>query len=180
MSRRSVFALLSCLLAVPAAHAATPLTVGGFRFEQEVVVPGSPEVAFTAFTAETASWWDHHFSKQPKKLYFEARPGGGFWEIFDDAGHGVQHAVVNFADPPRLLRFTGPLGLTGRAIEMVHTLQFESVEGGKTKVKLEVRTFGELETSWPATLEAVWKHFLVERYLPYMEGKAKTSAKPES
>lgn len=164
--------------AAPALAAPSALTVGGFRIEAEVVVPGTPEVAFQAFTAETLAWWDHHVSAKPAKMYFDTKPGGGFWEIFDAAGHGVRHATVILADPPRALRFSGPLGLGGHAIEMVHTLTFEPAEPGKTRVKLVLNAAGQLEAGWPETVERVWNHFLAERFKPYMEAKTGGDKKP--
>jgi uncharacterized protein YndB with AHSA1/START domain len=140
---------------------------GAFAFELEIVVPATPERAFDAFTRETLSWWDHRFSENPKALSFDTRPGGGFVEIFDEAGNGAWHATVITVDRPKRLRFVGPLGLAGSAIEMAHTLDFEPVETG-TRVKLALHAAGEVQEGWPATVEGVWKHFLVERFLPYV------------
>ena len=96
---------------------------GKFKIEQELILPATPNEVFDAVTGDITPWWDHSFSAHPKKLYIEARPGGGFYEIFDDAGNGVQHAVVIYADRGKMLRFTGPLGLSGRAVDCVTTYQ---------------------------------------------------------
>ena len=155
-------------IGIPSAAAEThSIPTGGFSFELQVVVPAQPERAFTAFTQETLRWWDHHFSKDPKALYFETKPGGGFIEIFDDAGNGAWHATVTYVDRPNRLRFVGPLGLAGTAIEIAHTLDFEPVEAG-TRVKLSAHGVGEVHEGWPATVESVWRHFLVERFVPYV------------
>ena len=53
-----------------------------FSFEKEVILPGDPEIIFDAVTGDISLWWDHSFSDNPKKLYLEPKPGGGFWEIF--------------------------------------------------------------------------------------------------
>ncbi|MCW8804045.1 MAG: hypothetical protein OQK57_06570, partial [Ignavibacteriaceae bacterium] len=60
-----------------------------FSFEKEVTLPGTPEIIFDAVTGDISGWWDHSFSENPKKFYIEPKPGGGFWEIFDDEGNGV-------------------------------------------------------------------------------------------
>lgn len=161
-------ALLVALLAAPAVAEVEKLDVGGFAFEMEVTVACTPERAFDAFTGETLKWWDHHFSEKPKALYFEPEPGGGFIEIFDEAGNGARHATVIYAERGKELRFVGPLGLSGKALEIVHTLKFEA-DGEGTKLSLTVRAFGELEEGWPAAVEGAWRHFLVERFKPYME-----------
>jgi len=74
------------------------LKVGAFQVQQELVLPASPEDVYDAATGDISGWWDHSMSEHPKKLYIEANPGGGFYEIFDDAGNGVLHATVIYAD----------------------------------------------------------------------------------
>ena len=51
------------------------------------------------------------------------------------------------------------LGLSGYALDMVHTLQFEA-RGENTLVRADVRGAGELEPSWASTVQGVWHHFL--------------------
>ena len=179
MSRRSrlqrvvLAGILTLLLASPLHAEPRVLQLAGFAFEVETTVTGTPEEAFGAFTAETLQWWDHHFATHPKQLYFEPRPGGGFMEIFDEAGNGARHATVIYAERPKMLRFVGPLGLAGKALDMVHTLRFTPAEGGGTKLHLEVHGFGEAEPGLPAMVEQVWRHFLVERFQPYMAARVK-------
>ena len=55
-----------------------------FAFAKEVILPGTPEQIFNVATGDISGWWDHSFSETPKKLFIEAKPRGGFWEIFDD------------------------------------------------------------------------------------------------
>ena len=168
----SLVIVVATLLPTRLAAESRPLPSGAFAFELEVVVPAPPERAFDAFTRETLAWWDHHFSENPKSLHFDTRPGGGFVEVFDEAGNGAWHATVITVDRPKRLRFVGPLGLAGNAIDMVHTLDFEPVESG-TRVKLAVHAAGEVQEGWPATVEGVWSHFLVERFLPYVTANPK-------
>ncbi len=143
------------------------LKVGGFAFERELVVPGAPEKVYDAMTGDVSGWWDHTFSASPERLVLEAKPGGGFYEAFAP-GQGAWHATVIYADRGRVLRFDGPLGLSGKALQMVHTFHFEPV-GDSTRITLEVRAVGELEEGWAEAVENVWRHFLVERFKPYVE-----------
>jgi uncharacterized protein YndB with AHSA1/START domain len=168
-------ALLLTPFAAPAETRSLPLS--GFAFELEATVAGSPEQAFDAFTRDTIEWWDHHFSAKPKRLFFEARPGGGFFEIFDDEGNGVRHATVIYAERGKRLRFVGALGLAGNAVEMVHTLDFGPAESG-TRLRLAVQAMGAIQEGWPAAVEGVWKHFLVERFQPHMASRAAKAAGP--
>ncbi len=143
------------------------LKVGAFAFERELVVSGAPEYVYDAMTGDVSGWWDHTFSESPERLVLEAKPGGGFYEVFD-AGQGALHATVIYADRGKVLRFDGPLGLSGKALQIVHTFQFEPV-GDSTRITLEVHAVGELEDGWAEAVENVWRHFLVERFKPYVE-----------
>jgi uncharacterized protein YndB with AHSA1/START domain len=172
-ARAATAAALALLFASPVHAEPRALELAGFAFEVETVVAGTPEEAFQAFTAETLEWWDHHFAEHPQKLYFEPRPGGGFLEVFDAAGNGARHATIIYVERPKMLRFVGPLGLSGKALELVHSLAFTPAAGGGTKVHLAVRGFGEAEAGLPAIVEQVWRHFLVERFQPYMAARGK-------
>jgi len=139
-----------------------------FLFDKEVTLPGTPEIIFDAVTGDISGWWDHSMSGHPKKFYIEPFPGGGFFEIFDDAGNGVLHATVIYADRGKLLRFDGPLGLSGKAIQIVTTYQFEPVGIDSTLFKVSVHAAGEVEEGLPAIVERVWEHFIFEQLQPYI------------
>ncbi len=57
-----------------------------FQFEMNFNYPGNPIFVFDHLTGDISEWWDHSFSPNPYKLFIEPRPGGGFYEIFDEAG----------------------------------------------------------------------------------------------
>lgn len=140
-----------------------------FSFDREVKLPGTPEIIFDAVTGDISGWWDHHMSENPKKFYIEPIPGGGFWEIFDDEGNGVLHARVIYADRGKMLRFDGPLGLSGQAIQVVTTYQFEPVGLDSTLFKVSVHAAGEVAEGIPAIVEKVWEHFIFEQLEPYIQ-----------
>lgn len=141
---------------------------GAFAFQQSVQLSLPPMEAYQRFL-EVDAWWDHTFSGNPARFYIEPRPGGGFYEIFDEEGNGVLHATVIFVSEGKTLRMRGPLGFSGYALDLVFTLEFTETEGG-TRVDLDLRGMGELEEGWAAAIQGVWHHFLVERYLPYCQG----------
>lgn len=85
--------LVLCALSVPVwmgvrpqESAIEPLTVGGFSFVLALTLPGAPEAIYDAVTGDISGWWDHSFSEKPARFYIEPKPGGGFWEIFDESG----------------------------------------------------------------------------------------------
>ena len=139
-----------------------------FAFEQQLTLPGSPSTIYDAITGDISGWWDHSFSDKPYKLYIEAKPGGGFYEIFNESGDGVRHATVTVAERGKRLRFEGPLGLSGIAITMVTTYEFSAVGADSTMLKLTVHGAGEVPEGIPAIVEGVWHHFLFERFKPYV------------
>lgn len=140
-----------------------------FSFDKAVTLPGTPEVIFDAVTGDISGWWDHHMSEHPKEFFIEPVPGGGFLEIFDDEGNGVLHATVIYADRGKILRFDGPLGLSGKAIQLVSTYQFEPVGTDSTLFKVSVHGAGEVEDGLPTIVESVWEHFIFEQLKPYIE-----------
>jgi hypothetical protein len=144
------------------------LPTGGFAFRQEVVLPVDPVRAYDYFNGDISAWWDHSFSEKPRKLYIDARPGGGFYEIFDEQGNGAQHAVVIFAQRGKRLTLRGPLGLSGSALDMVFSLEFRPDARG-TLLVMQARAAGQLEAAWGESVAGVWQHFLVERLLPYVQ-----------
>lgn len=143
------------------------LAYGGYSVELETVLPVSPNVAYDAATGDIGGWWDHHFSDHPKRLYIEAKPGGGFYEIFDDSGNGVQHAVVIFADRGKRLRFTGPLGFSGNALDDVVTYEFKP-EGSGTRMHIIVNMVGQISAEDAQAADQVWHHF-ADRLKAYIE-----------
>jgi uncharacterized protein YndB with AHSA1/START domain len=144
------------------------LKAGAFEVQKEVLLPASPEKVYDAVTGDISGWWDHSFSAKPKRLFIEAKPGGGFWEIFNDAGDGVLHATVNYAERGKRLRFTGPLGFSGQAVTVVTTYDFLPDPVG-TKFRMTCNVSGQIEDGEDKIVDAVWQHFLVERLKPYIE-----------
>jgi hypothetical protein len=140
-----------------------------FAFDKQVTLPGTPVQIFDAATGDISGWWDHSFSKNPIKFFIEAKPGGGFLELFDDEGNGVLHATVIFSQRGKMIRFDGPLGLTGRAVQIVTTYDFSEVGKDSTLMKVSVHGSGEMEEGMPAIVEKVWEHFIFERFKPYIE-----------
>jgi hypothetical protein len=140
-----------------------------FSFEQQITLPGTTTQIYDAITGDISKWWDHSFSDKPYKLYIDAVPGGGFYEIFNASGDGALHATVIYSERGKMLRFDGPLGLSGKAIQLVTTYEFLEAGQDSTTLKLSVHGSGEIEEGLPATIESVWHHFLFERFKPYIE-----------
>jgi hypothetical protein len=146
----------------------------GFTFEHNLMLPGSTEEIYDAVTGDISGWWDHSFSENPLKFYIDPKPGGGFYEIFNESGDGVLHATVIFAERGKMLRMDGPLGLSGQAVTLVITYTFEQADPEITKLSLTVNGSGEIEEATSEVVKKVWHHFLFDQLKPYVEsGKHK-------
>lgn len=141
-----------------------------FTIVQRVAITADPETVWDAFTGDVTGWWDHSFSGKPARMFIEPKPGGGFIELFDEAGNGVKHGTVIFAQRPTKLNFEGPLPFNGLAVNMVHSIVFAPRDDGTTEVTVTVNGFGALDPTWPDAVDGVWAHFLGERLKPYVEG----------
>jgi len=166
--RTIVAAMFAAALTATAPAIAADLPTGAFGFEIDVTLPGTPSQIYDTVTGDIRGWWDHSLSEHPVRLEIEPRPGGGFWEIFDDAGDGIRHAVVTYAKRGEGLRFEGPLGLTGHALHMVTSYALAAAGPDSTRLTLTVRAAGEVDPRWPALVEQTWRHFLYERLQPYV------------
>ena len=173
---RRVFALLFALLIITGTVFAksNPVNVTGFSFAIPVVLPGTPTEIFDAATGDITGWWDHTFSGKPKALVLEPKVGGHFIELFDDQGNGAQHAEVIYCERPKKIRFEGPLGLSGTAVDLVCTYSFEAVGTDSTRMTVSASGAGAVDAAMGSMVEGVWRHFLIERFKPYiLAGKHK-------
>jgi hypothetical protein len=54
----------------------------------------------------------------------------------------------------------------GVHLDFVHRVTFEP-DGDGTKVTVSVHGLGEVQEGWPAAVQGVWQHFLIEQFQPY-------------
>jgi hypothetical protein len=140
-----------------------------FQFEMNFSYPGDPVFVYDHLTGDVSDWWDHSFSEKPYRLFIDARPGGGFYEIFDESGDGAKHASVIYAERGKMLRMEGPLGLSGHAVTLVCTYTLQSNEKNSTVLTLNVNGAGEYPDETPDLVRQVWEHFLWEQFKPYID-----------
>lgn len=175
MSRKQISIPISAFMAIilitsACNRAAKEQVSKTFQFEMNFNYPGNPNFVFDHLTGDISEWWDHSFSPKPFKLFIEPRPGGGFYEIFDEAGNGALHATVIYAKRGEMLRMEGPLGLSGQALTLVCTYTLKPSGSDGTQLTLNVNGAGEYSPETPEIVRQVWEHFLWERFKPYIEG----------
>lgn len=139
-----------------------------FSIEIKVIINSDVNTVYKASTGDVSGWWDHSFSEKPYKMTIEAKPGGGFYEIFNKSGDGILHATVTGAIKNKLLRMEGPLGFAGDSAVFVWTLNYKKIEKG-TEITLIGNAHGTLKEGSAEAVNQVWHHFLVERLKPYVE-----------
>lgn len=139
-----------------------------FRFEMNFSYPGDPVFVYDHLTGDISDWWDHSFTEKPYRLFIEAKPGGGFYEIFNESGDGARHASVIYAERGKMLRMEGPLGLSGQALTLVCTYSLAPAGRDSTTLTLHVNGAGEFTRETPGIVEQVWEHFLREQFDPYI------------
>ena len=166
------FLLLMLPISTAAVAEVTDLPTGGFEISHEIVVPGTPETAWDEFTGDVSGWWDHTHSEAPAELVIEGRPGGQFYERFDERGNGAIHADIIFADRGKKLVMDGPLGFSGHPLDLVCTIEFTPEGADRVRVKATCRAAGELQEGWADAVDRVWHHFLVEQFKAWMEDLA--------
>jgi len=157
-------------LCLPASAELTEHEVSGYVSTHELMLPGPPEEIFDAMTGEIGVWWDHKFSENPVSFRIEPTPGGGFFEIFDEAGNGVKHGTVIYADRGKRLTFEGPLGLNGTALNLVVTYRY-TAEGDNTVLSVTVNYDGQVSEEDAAAIDQVWHYFIFDRLKPHIESE---------
>lgn len=166
-----VVCLTATVLTVPALAEVSELPadqVGNYSSVNVVTIAGDPQLVWENLTGDVSGWWDHSWSESPLKMYIEPSPGGGFYEIFDEEGHGVLHATVIAAIPGKLLRLDGPLGLAGRAIDVVTTYELKA-DGDSTVVTVTCNMSGNVDAELAKIVDGVHYHFIGEQLKNYIE-----------
>lgn len=131
----------------------------GFVVRIEIQVAGQPGDIYAAMTERVAEWWHpaHTYSGQADNLYIEAQAQGCFCETLPGGG-SVQHMLVVFAAPGRLLRMQGGLGpLQGLAVTGSLSWHLHAMDEG-TRLELTYNVAGYLPDgldAWARPVESV-------------------------
>jgi len=118
----SVAVAAALAIATPATAAITDLEPGGFANEVTVHVAAPPAKVYQLI-GKPALWWsaDHTVSGSAANLSLDERAGGCFCEQLPNGG-SVQHLVVVYANPGKILRLRGGLGpFQGYGVDTVLT-----------------------------------------------------------
>ena len=130
--------LAAIAMALAAAASAEVVDVGdnGFAVRETATVSADPARAWAALV-DVGKWWDpaHTYSGDATNLTIDPKPQGCWCEKLPGKA-GVEHMTVLFADPGKILRFSGGLGpLQTMAVAGVMTWTF-SAAGNGTAVEM--------------------------------------------
>tara|TARA_R110002073_G_scaffold238408_2_gene399410 strand:- start:2152 stop:2703 length:552 start_codon:yes stop_codon:yes gene_type:complete len=141
----------------------------GFTASFTVEIDAPPAVVFDAATGDISPWWDHSFALDPVELVIEPHFGGRFYErLRDGSDDGALHATVIYVDAPTALRLHGPLGLSGRSIDLVTSWTLTPAGDG-TQFQVDLAMQGQLDAELAAVVLATWQHFIGGRLKPWIE-----------
>jgi uncharacterized protein YndB with AHSA1/START domain len=118
-------------------------TPTGFSVRIVTTVSGTPAKVYDAIVG-VGSWWDksHTYSGSSKNLSINAKAGGCFCEKLPPRGE-LQHMMVVYADPGKMLRMTGALGpMQSAGIAGALTFELAPEGSGDTKVTVTYNAGG--------------------------------------
>jgi uncharacterized protein YndB with AHSA1/START domain len=137
----------ACLLPVASAGAAVAdVSANGFLIRHEVQLQLTPEQTYELLVQRVGEWWnsDHTYSGNARNLSIDARPGGCFCEKLPNGG--VQHLMVVYAQPGKVLRLSGALGpMQGSGLAGSMTWQITPIKEGGSKLSLSYSVGGYMQ-----------------------------------
>lgn len=167
----ALVATIAFVAAVQDAQGVDEFQPQGFRTQIAVEIDAPVADVFDAATGDITGWWDHSFWQDPAEMVIEPEFGGRFYERFEaDSDNGALHARVIFVRAPHELRLHGPLGLSGRAVDMVTSWTLtETQDGHGTQFAIALHLSGEIDAELAGVVRSVWVHFIEGRLKPYVE-----------
>lgn len=133
----------------------TEKNASGFLVKHVATVAASPTTVYETIV-NVGSWWEssHTWSGSAKNLSIVAKGGGCFCEKLPDGGE-VQHAMVVYAAPGKVLRLSGALGpMQGSGIAGVLTFELKPV-GTQTEITVSYSAGGYFQGGIQAMAEPV-------------------------
>jgi uncharacterized protein YndB with AHSA1/START domain len=132
----------------------------GFQFIQELPIDAPPKKVWAALL-NVGKWFgfDPDRSQWPKAT-LEAWPGGRWFTESKD-GEMMLNAIVTRIEPEKLLRMSGPIGLSHLPVNSVYIFELQPKKDGKeTLLRFGQRTFGFLTADVKKSYGGGWKKLL--------------------
>jgi len=136
------------------------LKIHAFQAIREVMIEASPEKDWKALV-NPSGWFgfDPDKSKWPKST-LELWPGGR-WISESQDGSLALHAVLTLIEPGKLLRLSGPVGLSHLPVNNVFIFELQPKGAGQsTLLRFCQRTFGFVTTDQKKKYQHGWSQLL--------------------
>ena len=130
--------------------ARTPIAV---EIEAQVTIGAGVQAVWAALTDGVGEWWTHTFTDKPYAVVLEPVIGGRFYEQFDESGAGALYATVTCIEPGRVLRTSGPMGMSG-ARQYAKTYRLEPA-GEATTVRTTASILGDVDPDTVAEIKSL-------------------------
>jgi uncharacterized protein YndB with AHSA1/START domain len=130
----------------------------GFQFIQQVKIDATPARVWKILI-DMPGWF--RFDPAIKKKIGKCEPwvGGRFYGTYPD-GSSMLHAIITRIDPERLLRMSGPMGLSHLPVTNAFIFELSPQGKGGTLLRLCQRTFGFLDADVKKRYAEGWKYLL--------------------
>lgn len=133
-----------------------PLKMDGFQFLEELHVDAAPAKVWKSLM-QPGKWFRFGPVVPGRKMMFEPKVGGLWW-VESPEVH-MLHAVVTYIEPGKLLRLSGPLGMTHLPVSSVFIFELEAAGDG-TLLRFCQRTFGYITSDRKKSMSSGWGKLL--------------------
>ena len=133
----------------------------GFQFIQELTVNAPPKRVWRAVL--NFPGWFHFDRDHPNwpKVTVQPRVGGLFMMKSRDGKTSSLHGMITHIEQEKLLRMSGPMGLTHLPVNSVFIWELQPQNDGKTTLlRFGQRTFGFIDPELKQRMQGGWSKLL--------------------
>jgi uncharacterized protein YndB with AHSA1/START domain len=135
------------------------LKAGGFQFIQQAVI-SAPAKKVWKTVLNPNSWFGFGERDMWSKQTVEAWVGGR-WHAEGKTGNTSLFGLVTLIEPGKLLRVSGPIGLSHLPVSNVLIFELtEQKDGKETLLKVCMRSSGFMDAGVKERYVGAWKHLL--------------------
>jgi uncharacterized protein YndB with AHSA1/START domain len=130
-----------------------------FQFIQELKIDAPPKRVWAALV-DVGSWFRFEAGAMSRSGKLELWPGGRFYAERPD-GSSSLHAIVTHIEPEKLLRMSGPMGLSHLPVMNAFIFELQPRAGAKgTLLRLCHRSFGYMDAMVGKRYGEGWRQLL--------------------
>jgi len=135
-----------------------PLAASGFQFIQEAAITAAPAKVWSSVTNPNA-WFFFNPDPATRPKHTFALRAGGQWISESKDGNSALMATVLLIEPGKLLRLSGPLGLSHLPLTTVVIFEL-TPQGSGTLLKVGMRSCGYMDAEVEKRYAGAWQRLL--------------------